>query len=222
MEDVSAIMSTMIALISALTVHEWAHAFAAKWQGDDTAKDEGRLTLNPIPHMDMLGTLILPLSMAILSSGGGMFGWAKPVPVTPSNFKNKNWGHAMVAFAGPLSNLLLVLIGVIVMMIHFTFFVELTPKGSFFYPLIDLLVKFIKINAILAFFNLIPVPPLDGGSIFPEFLPRAAKDFFEDYIAPYGMYILMALMFTGNLGPIFYMAHIYVVAVYDVIGSVVS
>ncbi len=207
MKDIAQIMGFMIALISALCIHEWAHAYAAYRQGDYTAEEEGRLTLNPIPHMDIFGTLLFPL-MALMSGFPFLFGWAKPVPVNPRNFKNQKWGHAIVAFAGPLSNLICTVLAVLFLVTY----AALVPGGHssrFFSPLITLIESFAFINAILAFFNLIPVPPLDGGAILQAFLPRDMSHFFEDYIEPYGTFILLALLIGGGLSWIGYVANFY-------------
>jgi Zn-dependent protease len=154
------------AILIALTVHEYAHGYVALLRGDLTAKRAGRLTFNPIGHLDLFGTLMLFF---------GPFGWAKPVPVNSANLKNPKKDLILVSFAGPLSNILLALVGGIVF--RFVIF-PLIPTLSFGNYL-DLFFKlFFQINLGIAFFNLIPVPPLDGSNILMGFLP-------QDKIVPY-------------------------------------
>lgn len=160
--DTSFIFSLIILLFSVI-IHEVAHGYAALMQGDKTAEYEGRLTLNPIPHIDPIGTILLPLLS--LNLGGFLFGWAKPVPYNPYNLRNQKWGEAIVAAAGPLSNILLALIfGLII-----RFYV--IPSGVVdggFAILSDVIVR---VNIVLAIFNLMPIPPLDGSKILSALLP---------------------------------------------------
>ncbi|MFW7381816.1 MAG: site-2 protease family protein [Oligoflexus sp.] len=196
------VMNMMFALILALSFHEAAHAWMAKVQGDDTAEREGRLTLNPIPHMDPFGTVLFPLIGSML--GGFIFGWAKPVPVNTRNLKNEKWGYVWVAAAGPLANLLFCTISVLI--INFI----PSEEGTAWIAFYRLFQGLIWINAILAFFNLLPLYPLDGGTIFTAFLSNSWREKYEQYIAPYGMFILLALLLTGGLKPLFAMASLWV------------
>ncbi len=196
--ELASILNSMIALILALTFHEFAHAFVAYIQGDRTAKSEGRMTINPIPHIDPVGTLLFPLIGSI--AGAAIIGWAKPVPVNPNQLRNPKWGYVLVALAGPMANLLLCALTLL-------FFRVVEMQGwmtastdTILYPLIQLAKPMITINAILAFFNLLPLYPLDGGTIFTAFLPPKALAWYENYIAPYGMFILLALFLTNSLG----------------------
>lgn len=196
--ELASILNSMIALILALTFHEFAHAFVAYIQGDRTAKSEGRMTINPIPHIDPVGTLLFPLIGSI--AGAAIIGWAKPVPVNPNQLRNPKWGYVLVALAGPMANLLLCALTLL-------FFRVVEMQGwmtastdTILYPLIQLAKPMITINAILAFFNLLPLYPLDGGTIFTAFLPPKALEWYENYIAPYGMFILLALFLTNSLG----------------------
>lgn len=160
--DASFIFSLIILLFSVI-IHEVAHGYAALMQGDKTAEYEGRLTLNPIPHIDPVGTVLLPLLS--LSLGGFLFGWAKPVPYNPYNLRNQRWGEAIVAAAGPLSNILLaVIFGLII-----RFYVA--PNGEFDSGLALLSDVIVKVNIVLAVFNLMPIPPLDGSKILSSILP---------------------------------------------------
>lgn len=196
--EIASIMNSMIALILALSFHEFAHAFVAFLQGDRTAKSEGRMTINPVPHIDPVGTLLFPLIGSV--SGAAIIGWAKPVPVNPNQLRDPKWGYVLVALAGPMANLLLCALTLL-------FFRVVEMQGllnastdTFMYPLIQLAKPMITINAILAFFNLLPLYPLDGGTVFAAFLPPKGLEWYESYIAPYGMFILIALFLTNSLG----------------------
>ena len=197
------IMNMMLALILSLTLHEAAHAFMAYLQGDNTAKLEGRLTLNPIPHMDPVGTIIFPLIGSML--GGFIFGWARPVPVNTRNLKSQKWGYVLVAAAGPIANLILCFVSVV-----FAILLSRVSDGSVLVGFKRLAEAMIYINAILAVFNLMPIYPLDGGAILYEFLPRSLKLAYEDYIIPYGNMILLALIFTGGFRFLAYAAQFWV------------
>lgn len=151
---------TLAILILSIIAHEVAHGIAALWQGDPTAKHAGRLTLNPIPHIDPIGSIVVPVICAIVSPGF-MFGWAKPVPVNPYNFKSQRWGEALVAFTGPLTNIIIALV--------FTFLIRFTDSSIAF---IQFAFTAIIINIVLAIFNLIPIPPLDGSKILFSVLPQ--------------------------------------------------
>lgn len=159
-------------LILALAFHEAAHAYAAHMLGDDTAKNEGRLTINPFAHLDILGTLSLIFFK---------FGWGKPVPVNPNNFKSPAFGNLMVAIAGPSMNLL---IAVILAMVA-----RFLPIESIAFSIIDAIVY---INILLAFFNLLPIPPLDGSKILGLFMSQ--ESYYE--LEKYGPFILIAFIFV--------------------------
>lgn len=145
-----------------VVVHEVAHGYAALWLGDSTAHYAGRLTLNPIKHLDLFGSVIVPL---LLSFSGMMFGWAKPVPYNPYNLRNRRWGELLVAIAGPISNIILALI--------FGMFIRLTSVDSLGMTSVMYVASLIvHVNIVLAIFNLIPVPPLDGSKILFAILPN--------------------------------------------------
>lgn len=169
------IIFSIAVLIMSVVIHELAHGYMADYLGDPTAKYAGRLTLNPIAHLDLMGSFIVPVLM-VMFSGGVLFGWAKPVPVNPYNLRNQKWGEALVALAGPVSNLVLALIfGLCV-----RFSAELGLGPTF----VELSVYIVLINVVLVFFNLIPIPPLDGSKILFAFLGSKANDvryFFERY-----------------------------------------
>jgi Zn-dependent protease len=182
--DPPIIIARIVTLIVAFTVHEFAHAWAANQLGDDTPSLNGRLTLNPLAHLDPIGSLLLLLSG---------FGWAKPVPVNPYTLRRRTpAGMMLVAAAGPLSNLLLALIAAIPFQLGL--FSPFVGRGSFLPSLPYLLTQFIFINLILLFFNLIPVFPLDGEKVAEYFLPPRGQDTLLQ-LRPYGPILLMALLF---------------------------
>ena len=158
---------SILILIVAVIAHEVAHGLAALWQGDTTAKDAGRLTLNPISHIDPVGSIFLPFVLYVISSPF-LFGYAKPVPINPHNFRNVRWGEAMVAFAGPLVNIIFVAI--------FTILLHTVPMGEGFMQISAMI---ILINLVLALFNLMPIPPLDGSKILFALIPQKHYRFRE-------------------------------------------
>ena len=183
-------------VIFAITVHEVAHGWMARRLGDPTAMMLGRLTLNPVKHVDPIGTLLVPGVLLVL--GGFIFGWAKPVPVTWQNLKNPRRDMILVAAAGPASNLLMALLWALVMKVGFSLAATLPAIGM---PLIYMGGAGIFINLILMVLNLLPMPPLDGGRIVSGLLPpRLSWQF--DRIEPFGFIILLALLFTGLLGAV--------------------
>lgn len=195
--DLANIVNNMLALIIALTFHEYAHAQMAHWEGDNTAKINGRLTMNPIPHIDPVGTLLFPLIGLI--SGAALFGWAKPVPLDTRRLKHLQWGPIFVTAAGPLANLLLCAFFIAFYRIYHVYLSGWGNLDWLFYPLLQLTKPLIMINAFLAVFNLLPIYPLDGGTIVAELLPYEARQKYESIFVPYGGLILLALFFTGSL-----------------------
>ena len=184
-------------VLFAITVHEVAHGWVAKLCGDPTAKMMGRLTLNPIKHIDPIGTLLVPGVLLVL--GGFMFGWAKPVPVTWENLRKPRRDVALVALAGPGANLLMGIIWALLMKLAIV--LGATQSGSFAYPLLLMGQAGIVINVILMVLNLLPIPPLDGGRVLSSALPGpwAWK---LSRIEPYGIVIVLILLATGLIGAI--------------------
>jgi len=178
------VLATIIALALAIILHEVAHGYAALWLGDPTAKYAGRLSLNPIKHIDLWGTILIPLFL-IISNTGFLFGWAKPVPVNYYNLRNGRYGPFLVALAGPGMNFLLLAI--------FGLLARFSPAGT---ALPYLFVQIALTNAVLMLFNLIPVPPLDGSKILYIFLEHR-PDVIE-FLERYGFVILIALMIIGQ------------------------
>lgn len=177
------------ALIFSVIIHEYAHGYIAYKQGDDTAYIMGRLTLNPIPHLDLIGSFLVPF-LTILS-GVPLIGWAKPVPVNPYRMYDYRRSMVYVALAGPLSNILLSFLSAVILTILYSL-----PTVSFLSPLITLLRYLVVINLVLAFFNLFPIYPLDGGQIVLNLLPDRLRYKYESII-PYGMYIVLFFVVTG-------------------------
>lgn len=179
------------ALLIALVLHEYAHAWMAKRYGDMTAGWSGRLTLNPGAHIDVMGTVLFPLLG--IAMGGFIFGWAKPVPIDPRNFTNFRKGLFWVAFAGPLSNIFL---GFIFALVLGGFIAYVPKEFVLFDALQSMLYALVMLNFVLAIFNLIPIPPLDGSKMVESFLSYDNMRKFES-IQQYGFFILLALFFTG-------------------------
>lgn len=172
-------------LIISIVVHEVSHGLAALWQGDRTAQYEGRLTLNPIKHIDPVGSILVPLLCALLP-GSLMFGWAKPVPYNPYNLKNGRTSEFFVAFAGPLSNILIAVLGALAIRI----FGAGMPDAT-----IAILAMTIMINLVLAIFNLVPLPPLDGSKILANILPYQASLKLNQFYVTYGLFATLFFIF---------------------------
>lgn len=181
-------------VIFAITLHEAAHGYVAKYFGDLTAYTQGRVSLNPVRHIDPIGTILLPLLTLLL--GGILFGWAKPVPVNFSALRRPKQDMLWVALAGPGANLFMALV--------WAFIIKLglgLPESDFAKPMILMGEAGIKINVILMVLNLLPLPPLDGGRIAASLLPHRMSYAFSK-IEPYGFMILLLLLITGVLGTI--------------------
>jgi Zn-dependent protease len=185
-----------VVLLFSLSFHESAHGWAALQMGDDTALREGRVTLNPLAHIDPVGTLLIPLIQIFGPGGVPLLGWAKPTPVGAHNFRRLARGHVLVAGAGPASNLILAL--------GFTLLLLIAVHSGLVEGRKDLLFLIlamgIQINVALAIFNLVPLPPLDGSWVASWGLPRSIANYYDRLVEPYGSMILLILFATGILG----------------------
>ena len=197
----------VLAFVPAIVIHECAHGFAAAKLGDPTARNAGRLSLNPLRHVDPFGTVLLP-GLLILSNAGFVFGYAKPVPYNPRYFKDVRKGEVIVGLAGPASNLLMSLVGAAIAwgsMQLFGLSQELALYTWYFGC------YFCSVNLCLAFFNLLPIPPLDGSSIVAPLLSDRALDVYYQ-VQRYGMFILMLFVFLPYFIPQFDVLGIYLQA----------
>jgi len=189
-----------IPVLFAVTLHEVGHGWMAKELGDSTAEDMGRLTINPLKHIDPVGTIVVPLIMYFF--GGFIFGWAKPVPVNWSQLKNKKRDMALVALAGPFANLLMIIFWLFIAKL----FIASAEQGNFYANLLTLMAwAGIVINSLLMILNLLPLPPLDGSRVVFSLLPTPFANRYAK-IEPYGLIILVILLVSGVLfriiGPI--------------------
>ena len=187
------IVAGIFAIFLGLSVHEYAHALAAKSQGDITADHYGRLTLNPIAHIDPVGTILLPFILLLSSGGRVAYGWAKPVPVNPMAFRHPRRGVFIVSLAGPASNIALALAAGVAFRLTYLG----GPSGAF-QPLQLVLISIVSINLYLAFFNLIPIPPLDGSGVVSALLPVELAVEYEK-LGRIGMFLILALIILGSL-----------------------
>ena len=198
--DLNSILTTIsiaaIPVIFAITVHEVAHGWVAKQFGDRTAEMLGRLTLNPVHHVDPIGTILVP-GILLLTGSGFMFGWAKPVPVDPRNLRNPRGNMILVTAAGPLSNLIMATIWAFIMMVS-----QDSASGVAGEWIARMAQYGILFNIMLAVFNMLPIPPLDGGQFLTNLLPQGAVTDFLRRFAPFGFFVVLALIVTKQLWPI--------------------
>ena len=190
----------IVILILSVVIHEMAHGYAANWLGDPTARLAGRLSANPLVHLDPMMSIILP-GILIATGSPILFGAAKPVPYNPYNLRNQKWGEAIVAVAGPLANVGIALL--------FAVLVRLSGMMSLSEAFVSLSIQIIMLNLFLAFFNLVPIPPLDGSKILPVLLPykmrmkyAGFRNYFEQNVAlGFALVILLFMLFFA--GPLY-------------------
>lgn len=194
--DPGRIIIWFVVFLLSLTVHECAHAWAAERSGDATGRYLGRVTLNPLPHIDVFGTIIFPLIS--ITTGGWMFGWAKPVPFNPYNLRDRRTGEIAIALAGPFSNFALV--GLFIVLYKVLFQGSLLPLetlGDLAQPVYTMVDIGITLNIILGVFNLIPVPPLDGHHVLRNLLPDSLAEKYAQIPDWMGFVVLFALVSAG-------------------------
>lgn len=205
-------------MVLSSAVHEWAHAFAAWKLGDDTAAREGRLTLNPLAHIDLVGTLILPAMMLITS--GGILGWAKPVPYRPMNLTRRfrmKTSELIIALAGPASNLVMAVVcaGLLTVMLR----TDIVPEGA--NEALNVLLYFmVQLNVVLALFNMIPLPPLDGSKVLMGILPDHLGRAYAEWLQRFQQYSMMILIVVVVLfgGVLFRVESVIVHAIFSIFG----
>ena len=218
MDSISSVLYNLsfmlVPLMAAVVFHECAHGWVANFFGDQTAKNLGRLTLNPLPHIDLYGSIIVPLMLSLIP-GGFVFGWAKPVPVNPAQLHNPRRDMAFVAAAGPLMNLFLAIVSSLLLGLflyvdptlqaHWPPQAGVEPRrdllGMILVPLTAMALSSMVINIVLFSFNLLPVPPLDGSRILRSLLPAGPADALSR-LEPYGMLLILGLLMLNSYIPV--------------------
>lgn len=201
--DPIAIVHFLLALYLSITVHEAAHAWMANRCGDDTARLMGRMTLNPIPHIDPFGTIFMPI-MQVLFVGAPLIGWAKPVPVNPVRFRNMRRGEILVSLAGPVSNFILAAIAIVACWLILAAARGAGPSGvRVANAFLAFMSRLLMLNLVLGIFNLIPIPPLDGSHVLGVLISREAASAIERFLRPPFNFLILLFVVMPLVGPIF-------------------
>ena len=198
MDRINDLLLYLPLLILAFTVHEFGHAWVALKQGDDTAERLGRVTLDPRPHIDPIGSLLFP-ALAMLSGGLPFLGWAKPVPVDVRKLRNYRSGDILVSLAGVFMNFVLMVVFTIALAVMFAILHDVPEDGTVAFTVFRFLIVGIQVNIGLILFNILPIPPLDGSKVLYHYLPASAREQYRK-LDRYGFIILWGLVLTGALG----------------------
>jgi Zn-dependent protease len=195
----------IIVLIMSIVIHEVAHGYSAYLLGDNTARLSGRLTLNPIKHLDPFGSVILPL-LLLLTGSGFIIGWARPVPYNPNNLRNGRMGNFIVAISGIAANIIIAIIfGFLIRFAPMFGIPAYNPNPSLLSPFYSIASIIVEMNLVLALFNIIPIPPLDGSKILFSFLPMRLR-YIEDFLERWGIFILLffIIFIWSSVSPLIY------------------
>jgi Zn-dependent protease len=182
--DIIQAIFAIAVLLFSVVAHEVSHGYMAQYLGDPTARFAGRLTINPLKHIDPIGSILVPI-FSFMAPGGFMFGWAKPVPYNPYNLKDQKWGEAKVAVAGPLTNLFIALVFSVILRYF---------AGLFTSPMQSIMYLIVHINIILMLFNMVPIPPLDGSKVFMSVLPLRYR-YIGEYAERYSLLLILGFAF---------------------------
>lgn len=205
----------VVILIMSVVVHEFAHGYVAYLFGDNTARISGRLTLNPLKHLDLFGSILLPL-LLVLSQAGFVIGWARPVPYNPNNFKNKSKGTLFVALSGIVANIFVaILFGLLIRFAPSLGLPAYSTDPFTLHPFYKITSIIVFTNLVLALFNLVPIPPLDGSKILFSVLPIRLRKV-QDFLEQWGMFVLLffIIFLWSKASPIIYIAFSFITGIY--------
>lgn len=197
----------IVVLIMSIVIHEFAHGYSAYLLGDDTARLSGRLTLNPIKHLDLFGSVILPL-LLIFTKAGFIIGWAKPVPYNPDNLQKGRMGNFIVAISGIAANLWIAIVfGLLIRFAPILGIPAFNPEPSLIHPFYQIASIIVEMNLVLALFNLIPIPPLDGSKVLFSFLPVKFR-YIQNFLEQWGMFLLLffIIFIWSSISPLVFYA----------------